>query len=125
MLMLPQDRLWDAIAPHVSPTLIAPQQWQALTALMARLPPVFSWGIFECRLAADARVDLLLCLVRDRSAPPVLTAAQRAQLAPILPFLDAWYADPRLAASPLFWLEHDVLADGPSPPFVQFCVDPS
>jgi hypothetical protein len=128
MLHLPHHQIWDAITPQLSPVLVAPRPWQRLTALMSRLPPVFSWGIFECRLQRDPRVDLLLCVVRERGATPTprpATPAHRHALGAILPFLDAWYDDPRLAASPLFWLEHDLVDDEPSPPFVQFCVDPS
>jgi hypothetical protein len=128
-LVLPRS-LCDALAPHVGTSLIAPPQWQALTAVIARLPPVFSSGIFECRLHREPRVDLLVCLARRTggavAAPRRFPAPiQREALAPILPFLDAWYDDPRLAPSPLLWIEHDLLPEGASPPFVQFCVDPS
>jgi hypothetical protein len=102
-----------------------PGPWPALTALTARLPAWFSWGIFECRLHRDPRVDLLLCLVRDRRPRSGSSTAPCEALAPIQRFLDAWDDDPRLAHSPLLWIEHDMLPDGASPPFVQFCVDPS
>jgi len=130
VVLLPSRWLGDALVPHVPVPLIEAAQWRALAAVLARMPPVFSWGGFECRLHREPRVDLLLCLVRaaagaiaaDRRFPD---PAHGAALASIRAFLDAWYDDPRLAGIPLCWIEHDVHLDGPSPPFVQFCVDPS
>jgi hypothetical protein len=121
-LRVPHPEIGSALAPELPPALIGPPEWLALTALMARLPAAFSWGIFECRLAPDPRVDLLLCLVRDRGAARGLLGEA---LPSIAAFLVAWHDDPRLAASPLCWIEHDLAGERPSPPFVQLCVDPS
>ncbi|WP_394836669.1 hypothetical protein LVJ94_07150 [Pendulispora rubella] len=129
MAFLPPSALVQAVAPFVSSALVSLPASARIGAHTARLPPVFAWGIFECRLAPDdMRVDMLFRVSRRGGGEDKLAEEWpriEAELGPIAEFLRAW-RDPNgaLARSPLFWVEHDLLPGGPSAPFVQFCVDP-
>ena len=129
MAFLPPSALVQSVAPYVSSALVSQPASARIRAHTARLPPIFAWGIFECRLAADdTRVDMLFRVSRRGGGDEKLAEAWprvQEELGPVAAFLHAWRtARGALARIPLFWIEHDLLATGPSAPFVQFCVDP-
>jgi len=132
MSLLAPSALVGALAPHVPSSLISPLARGRIEAFVATLPPAFSWGIFECRLAPESeRVDMLFCASRRHGGDAALARSladpnDSRRFSSVTPFLRTWsQPDGPLADVPLVWIEHDLLASGPSSPFVQFCVDPS
>ena len=130
-MILSVERACQVLGPQIPPRLIDASAWDRICALAAGLPPLFGWGIFECRLReGENRVDALFCISRREGGRAALTQwlaqdHQRSTLGPAGRFLGAWLETGGLleAEVPLAWLEYDLPGSGPDEPFVQFCVD--
>jgi len=97
--------------------LVDAPAWARTLAAADRLPPVFSWGMIEVRLAGPGPVDLLGC-VADQGDRPLLDA---------IPCVDErvrrWGTGQWGRALPQLWFEWDQ-ARVDAPPLVWFGVDP-
>jgi len=117
--------LAPALQERLAP-LVDPAAWRNLERLWCGIPPFWSWGCFEIRLAAaDGGTDFLLC-IQEQAGRRALAAALAAesplpQLESVRPVLECWLQAGQ--RSPALWLEFDLPGDPSTSPFLYFVLD--
>jgi hypothetical protein len=117
------------LVPHLPEALAPRSQLAWIEPLAEALPPVFSWGCYECRTGSDVGpVDFLVCSSDadgDREEVAEALAGPRAggPLSGVEAALRAWGTSADAQAIPFLWLEFDAHR-GPSAPVFFACADP-
>jgi hypothetical protein len=121
----------------VEPLLVAPlfstAARERLHRLSAGFPALLGWGMFECRLSDEERVDFLIAPSKDTGGHAAVLEVLRseqglARLGSMLPLLRAWIdpASDLHDAVPVIHFEYDLPNDeaaSRSDPFAQACVE--
>ena len=125
--------LLRAVEPLLVSPLFTATARERLHRLSTGFPALLGWGMFECRLSDEDRVDFLIAPSIDTGGHAAVEQVLRteqgiARLGSMLPLLRAW-VDPRSPlhrALPVIHFEYDLTsdeaADRPNP-FAQACVE--
>jgi hypothetical protein len=128
----------EVLLRAAEPLLVAPlfstTARERLHRLSEGFPALLGWGMFECRLSEEERVDFLIAPSKDnggRAAVLEVLQSERgvARLGSMLPLLRAWVdsASDLHQAVPVIHFEYDLASDEAakrSDPFAQACVEP-
>jgi hypothetical protein len=126
--------LLRAVEPLLVTPLFSARARERLHRLSTGFPALLGWGMFECRLSDEERVDFLIAPSKDtggRAAVLEVLQSERglARLGSMLPLLRAWI-DPTSDlhhAVPVIHFEYDLTSDEAAlhvDPFAQACVEP-
>lgn len=119
------------LSPGLPPALVRPEVLGPIERFAAELPPVWNWGMLECRLAPDDHVvDLLTCCsdvgeARARMAASLDAGALGFCVEDTRRQVEAWVRPPPAGPdSPQLWFEWDRLDREDNDPLVWWGADP-
>jgi hypothetical protein len=122
-IAVPAHSVLGAFRDRVPPEVVAPTAWDAVEAVLIRLPEIPTWTVIETRASGEPpATDLLVGALRDPSSVKALPSFAPDRT-PARAFLESWAKDDRPEASAnVLWFEWDspIRAERP---MMLYCLD--